>query len=189
MTDTIQKIADEMFAACPSYAGPDVSYSVDASKVHAWATAISALAAQGGGVPVFWAYFKPPFRFVERDETYYVEDSNEACRMRVMLMWPAHPSSETEAAEIETRRLGELFADAANAAHRKATAAILSHPTPAALDAERYRWLVSSGKFVPAMGSAGGWALGCGAYAKPSKQELDAAIDATRATTGGNGNG
>lgn len=42
-------------------------------------------------------------------------------------------------------------------------------------DAERYRRLVASGKFVP--GVNGGWGLGCGAYAKATKQELDAAVD------------
>jgi len=44
-------------------------------------------------------------------------------------------------------------------------------------DAERYRWLVNSGKYAPAM-HGGGWGLRIGAGSKSTKVELDEAIDA-----------
>jgi len=44
-------------------------------------------------------------------------------------------------------------------------------------DAARYRWLVNSGKYAPAM-YGGGWGLRIGAGSKSTKAELDEAIDA-----------
>jgi hypothetical protein len=59
-------------------------------------------------------------------------------------------------------------------------------------DAERYRALVATGKFVPAVYASNGWALGCGAYTRPTKAELDAAADeliAAQAESGGRSDG
>lgn len=53
MTDTLDAIAREMETACPGYAGPDAEYSVDASRVWAWAQAlrkITTLSNQGEGL-------------------------------------------------------------------------------------------------------------------------------------------
>ena len=52
-----------------------------------------------------------------------------------------------------------------------------------AADAERYRWLVDSGKFCPAFGS-GGWGLRAGGFGRSSKTDLDAAIDQARGKGG-----
>lgn len=64
---------------------------------------------------------------------------------------------------------------------------LISSQQPAAVDgadrddARRYRALVSTGKYVPAMQ---GWGLAC-SRSKASKAELDAAADALAAQQGG----
>lgn len=50
-------------------------------------------------------------------------------------------------------------------------------------DAERYRWLVDSGRFCPSFYNKG-WGLRSGAFERSTKESLDAAIDAARAEGG-----
>ena len=63
------------------------------------------------------------------------------------------------------------------ATSRAEVAALLELCRELAADAERYRWLVNSGKYAPAM-HGGGWGLRIGAGSKSTKVELDEAIDA-----------
>lgn len=67
-------------------------------------------------------------------------------------------------------------------AQRKLSVAVANGNALAA-DAERYRWLVDSGRFCPSFYNKG-WGLRSGAFERSTKESLDEAIDAARAEGG-----